>query len=432
MAFTQIIHINTPNSDGTLAYDECTTQHFAPNPGTTKLRLTVESDFVEGDSARTLWDDTVLRLGGPIYMTYDWIKTWWEFYGVRKQLRVFRFWHGDEPVALLPLHLEEFGFGPLNIAVARLVGANIPPKTFNPPLDAAWAQEILAQVFHHLFQEDRCDLISLGPVSKNWAPAAGLREACTRVPDIPLVVTYQPRDVKTVFHLPATFEACLRMLPSRERSELKRRLRQLENVGVVATEVVSDPAKVEAELETFINHHGRQWRAVGLGGHFTAWPWGRQFHRALVRCQGRLGRVQFHRILVDGRVISNRYTFLWGKTLFSELPSREMGQPWDKLGLGGTAYLKLFEAAIRAGISTVDSGLGQYDNKRHLGGEEVEVGVWRIVHRRWPSRLRAWAFLRLGQVLRLLFHKIWYRRVLPRLPQWAGRSQSLFWLRFDA
>ena len=400
--------------------------------GTDVLHWTVESGLSEGELARALWDDTAMRLKAPVYLSYDWVKTWWEFYGSQRQLRIFRFWRGDEAVALLPLYLEVFGIGPFQTIVARLVGANLPPKAFDPPVDPAWASQVFTCVMQHLFTKDSCDLVSVGPVSADWAPSRGLQAVGTGGAALPLAVSYQPRDVKTLFHLPASFEQYLFSLPAGERGELKRRLRQLGKVGAVSTAVVTEPARATSELESFMKHHGQQWRSVGLGGHFEAWPYGKEFHRQLVPRQGRLGRVQFHQVLVDGRVIANRYCYLWGKSLYSELPSREAGQPWDKLGLGGTAYLKLFEAAIHDGISTVDSGLGHYDNKRALGGEEVKVGVWRVVNRARLSPLKARAFGGVRQVLGLLLHKIWYRRLLPWLPQWAGRSQSRFWLRFDA
>ena len=244
--------------------------------------------------------------------------------------------------------------------------------------------------------------------------------------------TSRPAGVRTIFRLPATIEEYWSSLPGKERANARRRLRLLEKLGPITVDVVADPARVEAEFEAFSRHHADQWRAAGLEGHFGSWPRGEEFHRELVRRQGRLGRVQFHRICVDGALRANRYTYIWGNTLFSELPSRAVGEPWDKLGLGGTAYVKMFESAIAVGLERIDSGLGSYDNKVQLGGEEVAVCTWRVLARRWPGRWRARAFLTFSAAVRLVFDKLWYRRVLRRLPRRFKRTQCLGWLRFDA
>ena len=152
----------------------------------------------------------------------------------------------------------------------------------------------------------------------------------------------------------------------------------------------------------------------------------------MIRRQARLGRVCFHRLLSDGRVIANRYAFRLGRTLYSELPSRLSGREWDSVGLGGTAYVKLFEMVIGEGICRVDTGLGSYDNKELLGGRVTRVGTWRVVPGRWRSRLKSKVFLLAGDWIKIVYHKIWYRRLVPRLPLWISRTQSRYWLRFEA
>jgi CelD/BcsL family acetyltransferase involved in cellulose biosynthesis len=195
--------------------------------------------------------------------------------------------------------------------------------------------------------------------------------------------------------------------------------------------MVAEPALVADEFERFLRQHSGQWRAIGKGGHFEAWPKAADYNRELVRSQARHGRVRFFRMLIDGEVVANRYTFLLGDTLFSELPARAVGPQWDKLGIGVCSLLKFNEDAISAGIATIDSGMGGYDHKVSLGGEEIPVGNWQVVRRHPISRLRARFFKPVAQAVKVLFHKLWYRRVVPCLPGRIGRTQSLWWLRFD-
>jgi CelD/BcsL family acetyltransferase involved in cellulose biosynthesis len=400
-----------------------------PRVSSPSLNCQVETSFSEGGDLQPAWDEAVLRLGGPIYMTYDWLKTWWEFYGASKHLRLLIFWRGSQVVALLPLYLEDFGFGPFRTRVARIVGANIPPKVFNPPVDPAFASEVFTRTLRQLLDVDRCDLFSFGPVSQSWPCNLALKELSGSLSDMVGDVSHEASGVQTVFRLPATFEAYMASLSGNERAKLRKRLRALEKVGAITADSISAPAVLGEAFEAFARHHAEQWKSMGKGGHFTAWPKGMAFNRRLVESQGARGRVRFFRLLADGEVIGNRYAYVFGNTIFAELTSRAVGPRWDKLGLGGTAYMKFFEAALADGFSIIDSGLGAYDHKSEIGGQSVPVEVWRVTARR--SRLKTGALLLIASAVKLIFDKVWYRRILPRLPESFGRSQFLCSLRFD-
>lgn len=402
----------------------------APHQTTTALRIQVLKSFEGAELLQGKWDEVVAANGGPVYLTWHWVRTWWSVYCEKRALRILLFWSGEELVGVLPMYLERFGISPLSARIARIVGANIPPKCFNPPICPARADQILAMAVEHLLSVERCDLVSLGPVSLKW-PCVWKLKSSAATSCAGLTLDYVPRDVVTVFDLPGKFEDYLASLDSGERTNRRRRLRQLEKLGAVSTDIVSSPLEVEREFERFAEHHREQWKVLGKGGHFISWPRGLEFHRALVRQQGLLGRVRFFRLLLNGEVIANRYAYAFGETIYSELPSRNVGAPWDKLGLGGTAYLKFFEAAIDLGFHRIDTGLGTYDNKLQLGGSSIEVGTWRIT-RMGASRLRSRIFLLGASILQVVFHKGFYRRIAPRLPGGVGRTQAFGWLRYDA
>src|SRR5206468_5757264 len=103
-------------------------------PPMSEFKTTVATDYRSVENLRRQWDDAVIALGGTIYMSYDWSRTWWEFYGAGKDLRIFLFYAGEQIVGILPLYIDRVGCGPLKFSIARLVCANLPPKAFNPPI----------------------------------------------------------------------------------------------------------------------------------------------------------------------------------------------------------------------------------------------------------------------------------------------------------
>src|ERR1039457_704222 len=91
------------------------------------LSCQIYSSFEDLGSLRTAWDDAILAFDGSVYMTFDWCRIWWQFYGFGRRLCVAVFTHDERIVAIIPLYFDDIGLRPLHVRVARLVGANIPP-----------------------------------------------------------------------------------------------------------------------------------------------------------------------------------------------------------------------------------------------------------------------------------------------------------------
>jgi CelD/BcsL family acetyltransferase involved in cellulose biosynthesis len=395
------------------------------------LSCEVFRDFAGLDRLRTAWDEVVLRAGGSIYMTYDWVRLWWDVYGESAELRLFVFSAGERVVAILPIYVDTLGWGPLRLRVARLVGANIPPKVFSPPVPASCATEVFAQVLAHLFGPDACDVLSFGPVSELDHANTGLVTACERRADL-MAPHAAANGVHSVYYLPANMEEYFGSLRQSERKNRRKlELRTLKKECDTRVEVVSDPTLLSEAFEHFVEQHRQQWRAEGRTGHFGAWPHALDFHRALIRAQGERGRLRFIRIVADGQVIASEYAFAFGDRYHAELTSRAVDPKWDRFSLGPTSTVTMLAQGIAEGVQRVESGLGHYDYKVRLGTKEHTALTFRIVASGLPSRARFALFTFLKRCVSLAYHKTWYRRVAPRLPPSLWRPQWRQWLRLD-
>jgi CelD/BcsL family acetyltransferase involved in cellulose biosynthesis len=395
------------------------------------LSCQVFRDFSGLDRLRATWDDVVLRSCGSIYMTYDWVRVWWEVYGESAALRLFVFSAGDRVVAIVPIYVDTLGWGPLRLRVARLVGANIPPKVFSPPVPPSCATEVFASVLGHLFGSDACDVLSFGPVSELDHANQGLLAACQQRSEVmtPLTVA---NGVHSVYYLPADMEEYFSSLRQSERKNRRKlELRMLKKECDTRVEVVSDPTLLSEAFEHFVEQHRQQWRAEGRTGHFGAWPHALDFHRALIRAQGEQGRLRFIRIVADEQVIASEYAFALGDRYHAELTSRAVDQKWDRFSLGPSSTVTMLAQGIAEGVRRVDSGLGHYDYKVRLGVKEHAALTFRIVGSSVRSRVRFALFAVLQRCVSLGYHKIWYRRIAPRLPPSLWRPQWRQWLRLD-
>jgi len=386
----------------------------------------LESDFRSLADLRKEWDEAVIELGGSIYLSYDWCKTWWDFYGAGKELRIFLFRVERRLVGIVPIYIDRVGFGPIRCSIARLVGANIPPKVFDPPVHKDFAGIILGRILEQLFEKDACDVLSLGPMSEQHAPAKALENA---------VLERNGRvgeGVHSIFWLPDSMEKYFESLSKNERKNRRKyELRTLKKEFDTKVEVISEPEKAEPEFEDFVRQHTLHWKAQGMPGHFRAWPKATEYNRALVRAQGQLGRMRFVRILANGQVIANQYAFAFGDSYFWELPARVVGGQWERFSLGPTGIVTMIDAAIKERKKRLEGGLAHYDYKLRLNAKEYATKTFRLVRNRPGSRARAGIFNLLRFCLLIGYHKIWYQRIRPHVSALAGKPQWGLWLRLD-
>ena len=396
-----------------------------------KLHCRLETSFDKLETFRDTWDDATSRLGGSIYLSYDWARLWWEFYGDGKALRIFIFSVGDQIVGILPIYVEVIRFGPISLKIARLIGSNIPPKVFNPPVDPALADDVFQQVLLQLFREDGCDALSFGPVSELHCSA----EALSRTALLALGLVAQGSDlsngVHSVWHLPETMGEYFQSLSRNERKNRKADLKKLRTEHVGRVEVVCEPGQVEAEFENFLQQHAAQWAAEGRTGHFGAWPRAAEFNRALVKAHGRLRRVRFVRILAGEKTITNLYAFAFGGCYYCELPARSIDTQWDRFSLGPIGIVATIDAAIGERMTRMEGGLGHYDYKLRLNAKEHKTRILRAAANRPSSRLRFLFFTLLRTCGHFGYLKLWHQRLLPHLPIRLKRPQSRAWLSLD-
>jgi CelD/BcsL family acetyltransferase involved in cellulose biosynthesis len=237
--------------------------------------------------------------------------------------------------------------------------------------------------------------------------------------------------VHTLFHLPKTLDEFFDGMEKDERKKRKYEMRLLAKEQSIARDVVSAPEKAEAEFERFASLHASQWCDKGKLGHFGSWPHGREYNLALVRALAKLGRVRFVRILAAGEVISSQFAFVFGDSWYWELPARLTERKWNRFSLGTTGFFGLAEEAIKEGKASIEGGIAHYDYKRKLGGTEYGLDVLRVVANRFGSKVRTRLFQWLRGCVQLVYYKIWYARVSPRLPATVRKPIWSFWLRLD-
>jgi len=389
------------------------------------IEMIVADRFDDVDARE--WDDCISGLSGSLYVTHDWLRIWWRHYGRGRRLRIFQFRQAGRLVGLAPMFVETVRIGPVAIRLAKRVGADFALTMFALPLDPRFADLAYARIIAALIEDDRCAAIWFGFAPGDDATAAALPHACA-MSNVAALLGERAHVPHMRFMLPSAFDAYLAGLDKRQRQTYTRSRKLLEKDHDVRTVVVRDPVAAADAFARFRALHDAQWRAEGKLGHFGDWPGAAAFNADLVDAMARLGRLRIVDLVADGAVISSQYAFVFDDRCYWRLPARVIGSEWSRYSLGRLGLIQLIESVIGEGVTGIEAGMGHYGYKQQLGGEELLCKSAVVVSTRGGDARRVRLFLRMSDLLHLLYYRIWFLRLAR---WWPGRRGPLWriWVR---
>ncbi len=193
------------------------------------------------------WNGLLARSATDVpFLTWQWQTTWWEAFGASPlHLFAVRAEDGDL-IGLLPLYGIEGG----SRTVLRLVGG----VDVSDYLDLIAVREREEEVWKALLQtllDLRWDLLDLHGLPEA-SPTLGLLPGLARAWGLDCEVEQEERC--PVVELPESWETYLAGLRGKDRHELRRKLRRLEERRVRVS-AVTTPAAVAAVMDTFLGLH---------------------------------------------------------------------------------------------------------------------------------------------------------------------------------
>lgn len=362
-------------------------------------------------------------------MSFDWCRIWWEFYGEGRQLAIFMVTADNMLAGLLPMYIDNFGLWPFKIRIARLVGATDgPTRILDPPIRPDIASTVIKTVVDTLLQEKSCDLVSIGPVK---SPYPGISGMISEYDGKPYRARLKQTGIIAFYDLSRQPEDYLTTLGPSEQKHRRYDFRYLARHGAEEAMVVGPEMEIEMEFRRFARMHTDDWNVKGRLGHFNAWPRAFDYQLTLTKCLYRLNRLRLHRIRTGQDIISYDYGFVFGRSYFWELRARSLDDRWAKISLGSCALIWLLRHAVREQVTCLYAGVGSQEYKTRLGAEERPVVTVSFTPKSRLSGVRVAAFNLVHKLLEILYFKIWYMRIQPRLSRFFRRPIWKFWSRIS-
>ncbi|RME74307.1 MAG: GNAT family N-acetyltransferase [Chloroflexi bacterium] len=209
------------------------------------------------DALQSEWDDLLERsVNAPFFMRYRYQRTWWQYLG-----------HGD--LQVIAIRTDEgrlVGLAPLwgstdDRGERRLsfVGCVDISDYLDLLVDRDYIEAVHQTLLDTLTADrgpawDRLYLCSLPHHSLTHTRLADLARARG------LAVEIRQQDVCPVITLPATWDDYLAALNKKQRHEIRRKLRKIQNEAEMRWYAVESPEEMPAAMEVFIDLHQRSTR----------------------------------------------------------------------------------------------------------------------------------------------------------------------------
>ncbi|MDQ6818214.1 MAG: GNAT family N-acetyltransferase [Actinomycetota bacterium] len=389
-------------------------------PRSAALRLETFTSFDDAEAIAPQWDALVARLSGSLYMTFSWCQVWWRHYGAGRELRLIMIHADEELVGVLPFFIDRLWLPAGRTRAAKLIGSDSVIAVVDAPVVLEVAEEAFALAVSQLFLDDRADMVHVGPLPGEAAGVAAIRRSCSGMAGIAQIIRDREAGSHTLFELPEGFDAYLRGLSKNHRSNYRRNLNKLDKTFRFEVDVVRDADALECEFEAFVEMHQAQWQAVNKLGHFDDWPGSREFSRDLVRTLAQTDHVRLVRLLADDRVVAYYWCFAMNGVYYWRLPARVTGQEWDRFALGRVGLIKMMQVAATEGATAIEAGSGRYEYKEQLNAKSLPLRSITLCRRGLGPRLRVLLTLAYGELLNLIYYRLWYIRLAPRMGALRG------------
>lgn len=309
--------------------------------------------------------------GATFFHSFDWLETYWKFYGEGQALRIYVVREAGEVTGIVPLVVleEPSKLGPLRILTYPLAywGSYYGPIGPQP-------RDALAAAIEMLSHEQRnWDLLDL-----RFSPAATLDHADTL--EVMTAAGFEPA-LKLVDHtsfidLPGTFDDYLATRPAKWRTNYRRWLRRLHERGTVRYEryspmgaIVPGASPTDADprwdlYDACESIARKSWQGSSTTGTTLTHESIRPFLRAMHETACRAGAADVHLLYLDDQPLAFLYAYRCRDTMYGLRIGFDATLSKD--GVGNIMYMHALEDSIRRGIRTFDLGPGSLKAKESI------------------------------------------------------------------
>lgn len=314
------------------------------------------------DALASEWTELINQVpGAPIFLTWEWIRTWWQHFGAGSQLWLLTARDAQGRLAgVAPLMRKIQRKGLLRLRVISFIGLGLThPVHLDLLAHPSDPRSLLEAFIEFLVSQSKdWDVLSLDRLAQSSPLPVLLAKAGG-------VVCAGPETSSLYVPLPGSWEAYHRTLAKSLRRNLKYFRTKLEDdhPGSVQFLLVTCADELPAAMGRLEELNKARWQAKNKISNF-AYTRYTEFQREFASLAQARGWLRLNRLRVSGQSVALCYNFLFHQRIYAQAIGFDL--EWSGYSPGRLAIASSIQGAIQEGVL-------EYD---WLGGDEAYKFAW--------------------------------------------------------
>jgi len=308
------------------------------------------------DSLASCWANPSHSLRwNSLFVLPAWLKVWWQEFGAGAELHLGAIRQEEEVIGVAPLLVREGKASLIGSAdVCDYLDFIVVPgreRDFFSVLLDDWREKGVNQLDLSPLRPDSTVLTYLVSIAQNRGDE----------------VLCHPEDVSLELDLPPTWDEYLGILTSKQRHEVKRKLRRLEEAGKVDYHFVEDSVAIHNAMDTFLKMFtdSRPDKAAFLTAQMES------FFRSLADNMAEVGLLRLGILELDTQPTAMVMCVDYNDCMY--LYNSGYNPQYNSLSVGLLCKVLCIKESIQEGKKRFDFLKGGETYKYHLGGGEVPL-----------------------------------------------------------
>jgi CelD/BcsL family acetyltransferase involved in cellulose biosynthesis len=306
------------------------------------------------DSLNNEWSMLLQKKpSGLIFSTPQWCGTWWDCFGAEYELFLGAIYENNELIGISPLKLKQ--------DTASFIGStnvcDYLDFIIKPGSEGAFFTALLAEIKARGIKT--LDLYQLR------LDSTVMRSLTAIAADQGFNVTSERNDVSVYLNLPETWDDYLNLLSRKQRHELKRKIRRLEETGSVTYRTADNAGEADINIFLYLFKNSRRDKADFLT------PDMELFFRKLLSAMAGIGLLKLNFMELDNKIIAATICFDFNNTVYLYNSGFDREYNWASAGLISKALS--IKDSIEKKRKIYDFLRGDEEYKYHLGGVDLPL-----------------------------------------------------------
>jgi CelD/BcsL family acetyltransferase involved in cellulose biosynthesis len=298
-----------------------------------------------------------------VFILPAWLKTWWQYFGRDAEARIRSVRLGSKIIGIAPLKIRQ--------GIASIIGSTDVCDYQDFVVIPGYESNFYKAVLDDLVKQGvtGLELETIRPdssIAVNLIPLARERQ---------YAVEYRQVDVSADMPLPARWEDYLAVLEGKQRHELKRKMRNLQQIGETSYRTIAEKGAIPAAIETFLQMfpESRGDKAQFMTEEMQA------FFRSLSLNLAETGVLRFGVLKAGEKPVAMVMFFDYNNNIY--LYNSAYNPEFKSMSVGIISKARCIQASIEQQKSRFDFLKGAEPYKHHLGGKEIPLYCCRITLR---------------------------------------------------